>query len=50
LGYVTIMFHISELHSIEIDKKKDVNCECWKVRVRKDAFETNVSCYADIHM
>lgn len=27
-----------------------VNRECWNVRVGKDAFETVVSCYADIHM
>ena len=50
MGYVTIIFHISELHSTEIDRNKAVNRECWKVRVRKDAFEPIVSCYADIHI
>ena len=45
-----IIFHISELYSIEIDRNKAVNCECWKVRVGKDAFETIVSCYGDIHV
>jgi hypothetical protein len=50
LGYETIMFHIYELYSIEIDRNKAVNCECWEVRVGKKTFELIVSCYVDIHM
>jgi hypothetical protein len=49
MNYATIMLQIFGLYRIEIDRKKAVKCECWKVRVGKEAVEPAISCYADIH-